>query len=355
MAVVTALGRSRPDRDGAVAPSAVVAGRTLVSTPVFDTYWRFAAARQRIYHARLAGSPPPWTADPILDRHRFTNCYRAADRVSQYLIGQVIYAGAQDWQEVFFRTLLFKLFNRTSTWRRLLSRLGEVTWSGYGFAGLDRILSEMFEAGERLYSAAYVIPPPRLGEVRKHRNHLRLLELLMSSGAPARVHDARSMQEAFEILRSYPAMGDFLAYQFLIDLNYSASLGFDEMEFVMPGPGARDGIRKCFGVAADGIEAEVIRYMADAQEAQFARLGLAFDGLGGRRLQLVDCQNLFCEVDKYARLAHPEIAGISGRTRIKQTFRSDPEPLTAWFPPKWGINDALAHLASRPNGRCSAV
>lgn len=355
MATVTEVGRSRPDRDGVATPRVVVAGRALIPTPVFDTYWRFAAARQRIYQARLAGSPPPWTADPILDRHRFTNCYRAADRVSQYLIGQVIYLGDQDWQEVFFRTLLFKLFNRTSTWRRLLSRLGGVTWSGYRFADLDRVLSEMHAAGERLYSAAYVIPPPRLGEVRKHRNHLRLLELLMSSAAAARVHDARSMREAFEILRSYPAMGNFLAYQFLIDLNYSASMDFDEMEFVVPGPGARDGIRKCFGAAADGVEAEVIRYVADTQEEHFARLGLAFDGLGGRRLQLVDCQNLFCEVDKYARLAHPEIAGISGRTKIKQIFRRDPEPLTAWFPPKWGINDSLVHLRGEPNGRCPAV
>src|SRR5258707_9985183 len=40
-----------------------------------------------------------------------------------------------------------------------------------------------------------------------------------------------------------------------------------------------------------------------------------------RRLQLIDCQNLFCEVDKYARVAHPNIAGRTGRTRIKQKFR----------------------------------
>ena len=98
-------------------------------------------------------------------------------------------------------------------------------------------------------------------------------------------------------LPSYPGIGAFLAYQYLIDLNYAAGLGFSEMEFVVPGPGARDGIRKCFGPAARGIEAEVIRYMADTQAEQFARLGLAFAGLRGRPLQLIDCQNLFCEVE----------------------------------------------------------
>ena len=48
--------------------------------------------------------------------------------------------------------------------------------------------------------------------------------------------------------------------------------------------------------------------------------GFSFRGLNGRRLQLIDCQNLFCEVDKYARLAHPEITGYSGRSRIRQRF-----------------------------------
>ena len=74
--------------------------------------------------------------------------------------------------------------------------------------------------------------------------------------------------------------------------------------------------------ATGGIEAEVIRYMADTQDEHFARLGLPFAGLRGRRrLQLIDCQNLFCEVGKYARVAHPEALGISGRTRIKQAYR----------------------------------
>ncbi|GAA1963602.1 nucleotide kinase domain-containing protein [Catenulispora subtropica] len=313
---------------------------------MFDTYWRFAAARQAIYEARLAGQPGPWTEDPILLNYRFTNCYRAADRVSQYLIRNVVYAGSQAWPEVFFRTVLFKSFNRISTWELLAEHLGTPSWTGYDFHSYDKVLTGAFDAGERLYSPAYVVPPPAMGEERKHSNHLRLIERMMASRAPERLRACQSMAEAFTLLRSFPAVGDFLGYQFLIDLNYSAELNFDEMDFVVPGPGARDGIRKCFGAQADGIEADVIRYMADTQEEHFARLGLEFHGLRGRRLQLIDCQNLFCEVDKYARVAHPEIDGISGRSRIKQSYRRDQTPLDAWFPPKWQINDTVAGSAA---------
>lgn len=315
-----------------------VAGRELHPTLVFDTYWKFAAARHQIYEARLAGQAPPWTRDPILAAHRFTNCYRAADRVSQFLITQVSYQGDQCWDEVFFRTLVFKIFNRVSTWRRLTSQLGAVAWAEYAFAAYDEVLADALATGNRLYSAAYIVPPPPLGETRKHRNHLRLLELMMRDRVPAKLATAPTMADAFRVLAGYPGIGPFLAYQYLIDLNYAAEMTFSEMDFVVPGPGARDGIRKCFGPAADGIEAEVIRYMADTQEQHLARLGLRFPGLYGRRLQLIDCQNLFCEVDKYARAAHPQVAGISGRTRIKQSYHRDVTPLSAWFPPKWGLN-----------------
>src|SRR5436309_12965426 len=76
-----------------------VGGGVLRTGECFEVYWRFAAERQRIFHQRAAGAPPPWTADPVLSRHKFTNVYRAADRVSQYLIRNVICHGSQDADE----------------------------------------------------------------------------------------------------------------------------------------------------------------------------------------------------------------------------------------------------------------
>ena len=344
--------------EGADPPTSItVAGRTLPVSPVFDTYWRFAAERQRVYCSRLEGRPGPWTRDRILLEHRFTNAYRAADRVSQYLIRSVIYNGDPDFREVFFRALLFKVFNKIETWQLLVDHVGFPAWQSFRLDHYDQVLSEAFENGHRLYSAAYVMAPPRLGATRKHTNHLRLLQHMMLSGLPQELQQARTMADAFELLRAQPGIGDFLAFQYLIDLNYSEGIDFDEMEYVVAGPGARDGIRKCFGAGAEGIEAQVIRYMADTQDEHFSRLGLTFSRLGERPLQLIDCQNLFCEVDKYARIAHPNVAGISGRTRIKQKFRRTKAPLEAWFPPKWGMADAdrLGGLAGRTNDEIPSV
>jgi len=278
---------------GAPGPSAAgefrAGTRTLRVSECFDTYWRFAAERQRIFHRRAAGSPPPWTADPVLSRHKFTNVYRAADRVSQYLITDVIYAGAQDPAELVFRVLLFKVFNRIETWELLTGRLGAApAWDGYSFRDYDQILGEAMRRGERIYSAAYIVPNPPFGEPRKHGNHLRLIEHAMTGGLPAAVTAAGSLREVYELLLALPSLGPFLAYQYAVDLAYSPATGADESQFVVAGPGALDGISKCFTDTAGLTPAELVAWMHDTSRDHFTRLGLDFADLWGRWPTLID-------------------------------------------------------------------
>ena len=147
-----------PVRDAAVAQGVrevrVAPGRVLKATPVYDTYWRFAAERQSLFMRRISGAPSPWTTDPVLATHRFTNAYRASDRVSQYLIRHVLYEGAQTAEEVFFRALLFKLFNRIRTWEALTEKLGPLSWKRFDFGRYADVLDAMLARGERVYSAA---------------------------------------------------------------------------------------------------------------------------------------------------------------------------------------------------------
>ena len=80
-------------------------------TSVYDTYWEFAVMRQNIFYNRMEDKTFPWTDDEILNTYKFTNAYRASDRVSQYLIRNVIYReGNYTPEDICFRILLFKLF-----------------------------------------------------------------------------------------------------------------------------------------------------------------------------------------------------------------------------------------------------
>lgn|GEM_PF-83886 len=319
----------------------------LKPTIVFDTYWRFAAERQVIFFHRADGDAPPWTVDPILRTYKFTNAYRASDRVSQYLIRNVIYGDGRpsSSEETFFRIMLFKLFNKIETWELLERQFGDITFEDYSFKKYDSVFERAMTAGKRIYSAAYIMPSGgSLGHQRKHRNHLTLIERMMTDELPKKLADCESMNDAFTLIRDYPTIGDFLAYQYVTDVNYSTITNFSEMEFVVPGPGAIDGIRKCFRDTGGMSDPDVIRIMTERQEEEFERLGLEFRSLWGRRLQLIDCQNLFCEVDKYSRVAHPELSGVTGRTRIKQKFSPTRSSIQYYYPPKWNINSAIDTL-----------
>jgi len=331
------------NRGGRVTAPLILTGRApLIPTEVYDTYWRFAAERQAIFFRRQQGCPAPWTTDVILQAHKFTNAYRASDRVSQYLIRHVIYEGDQTPNEVFFRIILFKLFNKIETWELLKNTFGELRWDEYDFDRYDQPLNDAFESGHRIYSAAYIMPSGgTFGYHRKHRNHLKLIEMLMQDKVSERLQETTSMAEGFDLLKSYPTLGDFLAYQLITDVNYSEITNYSESEFVIPGPGARDGIKKCFSDLGGRTESDVIRVVADRQCDEFDRLGIEFQSLWGRPLQLIDCQNLFCEVDKYARVAHPQAVGRTGRVRIKQKFRVTPARIEYWYPPKWELNHRI--------------
>ena len=308
---------------------------------IYDEFWRFAHERLGMYLRRARGERTPWTKNKILSTYRFTNVYRVADRVSQYLLREVQYgehrSDAPD--EIFFRTLLFKLFNKIETWELLESSLGPISWQSADLDQICGVLDEAFQQKRCLYSAAYIMPSPAFGHVRKHGNHLALLRRMMEDGLPARLGRSKSLREVYESLLPYPSLGRFLAFQYTIDLNYSEMLPFGEEDFVVAGPGAVDGISKCFEDIGRAEPETVIMAMADRQEAEFRRLKLPFEGLFGRRLQPIDIQNVFCEISKYTRVSHPAVEGANGRKRIKQSFEpSDKSIGKPFFPPRWNLH-----------------
>jgi len=332
----------------------------IATTIAYETYWRFAAERLAIFYRRRRDPVGPWTTDPILRAYRFTNVFRAADRVSQYLIREIQYRGdrSQEPREVFFRTILFKIFNKIETWEALEYAHGPLSWRTVDLDAVDRTLSRLRAGGQRIYSAAYIMPAPPFGRAGKHSNHLALIARMMADRLPDQLQQAPDLSAVYERILDYPGLGRFLSFQYAIDLNYSILLDFEEADFVVAGPGALDGISKCFSATSKRLPEQVIRWVTDRQEIEFTQRGLDFNGLFGRPLQPIDCQNLFCEVSKYTRISHPEIRGIANRQRIKQVYRRNDRDLPVLsFPPRWklDITEGDGALATATNPQLALI
>jgi hypothetical protein len=310
---------------------------------IYDLYWYFASERQQMFQRRIAGEPGPWTSDPILREFKFCNVYRAADRVSQYMIRDVCYHDEPCTDEDrLFQITAFRTFSKTGTWQTVRDILGRYpVLDDLADGSFGNALDQARQRNGGLYTGAFILcATDAYGQSAKHRNHVELFRhMFLHDQLGRRLRAVGSLRAVHELLHGYPLMGDFMSYQTTIDLNYSALIGFSENEFTQPGPGALRGIKKVFEDPGDYTPAEIVRWMTEQQHDEFARLGLLFTGLWGRPLHAIDCQGLFCETDKYCRQAAPELA--SARKRIKARFTPTSEPIRLFFPPNWGINDKL--------------
>jgi hypothetical protein len=200
-----------------------IAGRKLKLSPVIDTLFQWMAERHAIHQRRLAGQPWPWTDDPILRQHNFTNVFRVYDRVTQYVICNVIGRGDQDFHETCFRVILFRFFNRISTYELLLAHFGELTWREFDLAAYENVLYEEYRQNNTLYGSSYILPAPELGGISldgsnvkaNYANHVRLLKVMMESDLPGQLAQLSELSDAWERISLYPGMGLFLSFQYV--------------------------------------------------------------------------------------------------------------------------------------------
>ena len=306
---------------------------------IYDLYWYFAYERQNIFLKKEKGLPAPWTDDPILREYKFCNSYRVNDRVSQYLLKNVIYNGQNyNSEDMLFRIILFKLFNKESTWELLLKNFGDITLKNFNIKKYSKVLTEAINNKISIYNDAYISCATKaFGYNHKHDNHLALLDKMFNQDKiQDKIIKCQTMEEAFNILKSYPLIGNFMAYQLVTDINYSNVVNWSENEFTIAGPGSIRGIKKCFENKGNMTNEDIIKYMYNHQDEEFKRLHLNFQRIGNRPLQLIDCQNIFCELDKHLRKAVPTLK--SNRTHIKKKYTPKKDKIKYIYPPKWHIN-----------------
>lgn len=217
---------------------------------VYELYWKFAAERQKAFEARVSGAAWPWTQDRILQEYKFCNVFRAADRVSQYMIRDVAYREDDSApQDRLFQIVAFRTFSNIRTWESVTAKLGRSPRiDDLADGRFERALSETRGEYGGLYTGAFILcATDAYGRSLKHLNHVELFRhMFVMEGLADRLLAAGSLESVYLMLHEFPLMGDFMSYQTAIDLNYSEHINFSEDDFTQPGPGAVRGIKKVF-------------------------------------------------------------------------------------------------------------
>jgi hypothetical protein len=292
-----------------------------------------------VFLRRLAGETEgPLTSDSIIATHKFTNAFYVLDRGGQHQARIINSPASQkDWRNCWFRTTWNKSFNLPETWHRFTEEFGEEpSIHNFTVAGHKEILDRL---PKPIFNAAYIITASPKGTC-KHEWYLQRIVDMIKQQVPERLFECKTTQEAFNLLFKWPLLGGdgFLAFQLVLNLNWSIHLNWKTNGFCVAGPGTKRGLRKCFQHYKAKRYTEIARRMLDNQETCFELVtGYPMPTLFGARFSEEDIGNLLCEDDKDCRMRLPELSIQGDPERIKQPYNQThmrPLDLPLVFPAK---------------------
>lgn len=263
----------------------------------------FVWEREVIRIVKGRGGEHPWTKDPVLDKYKFTNIRRRDDRVSRWIIDNVITPNEYR-QDLWFILLITRLINWPPTLQYLIDQ--DVLFQPAGdFNPIE--FSEAIErfkaAGNKVYSGAYMVYPTKMdpGGVKSLAIARHIILPVLDIGYEidhVLFADEPRIEDFVRELSGSFGISTFMAGQVAADLTYCSQLGgaVDLYSYAPIGPGSSRGLNYLLnrspnaGWTTDGFNQELMKI-----REQIA------NQLDITDLTLHDVQNVMCEFSKYCR------------------------------------------------------
>ncbi len=326
----------------------------------FIYYLYFIVERQNIFWKRYNGEQPPYTLDETLQNHKFTNVYRVLDKVSQYLVKEIINKDAGLLKEdLFWKILIFKHFNKIETWEWFNEDFGGVNINT-SIETIIESLNRYADKGGVPYSNAFLQTASFMASERflaqyglkkgckKYEAYLKIFDqYFFEEGHLNYLLAAESLEDVFNQLNGVPGFAAFLSMQYTTDFNMSSLFNFDKNSFISASVGSIRGIDKTFDFEGKKDYSAVIKWVQQNLKSLLREYSDGYDmplyfkplGVNGKVFMpsVMDCQSLFCETDKYTRpLGLDYDVNGKGNKRIKQKFKQTTEgKLEIHLPNKW--------------------
>jgi hypothetical protein len=266
-----------------------------------EGYLYFVWEREAMRLARANDFKPPYTSDPVLAKYKFTNIRRRDDRVSQWVLHNLIIPN-EERTDLWFMLLVARLINWPPTLTMLLD-LGLLPKSVDEFQQ-DYFVAAMEEwaaDGKKSFSGAYMVYPTRLSPGRSKAFSIseHILKSAQQNASLVRTAiDHQRIEVVVDALTSCFGVSTFMAGQVAADLSYTPKqlgLAADLYDFAPLGPGSQRGLNYVLGLKPTKVWGQ------DDFNLELQVLDRAIQSdLGIDDLTLHDVQNTLCEYGKYA-------------------------------------------------------
>jgi len=270
-----------------------------------DLYFYWIHERETIRIAKeLERKPQPWTDDPILQKFKFCQVFREEDRTARWFKRHIRNVWRDD-PEVLMATVIFRWFNFIETGRTLVRHNLHIEWDR------KKAIEEITKQ-DKWVTGAYIVKTPnrmdKVTGVAECISHMwsdreKLVDQILAT---------KSLEKSWEILRDYPYMGPFMAYEVITDLRHTYLLrdAKDILTWANAGPGAMRGLNRLAGRDLD-FSRRSHPWNDEMRELwEISRERLNPNLIDLSRFEMREIEGGLCEFDKYSRILNEE-----GRTR----------------------------------------
>lgn len=257
----------------------------------FRTFWYWINTRHNIYLKKQANEPKPWSDDPIFQDWKFCNIFRRLDRISDYLIKNVI---EPHWEDdpalILFNIFAFRAFNWPETYE----------WMGgwqddWHLPYVQDSLRKRARDEYQMFSPAYIIRgstgEPKWKTISNTLNQIWLDKDVLADYI---LRNPR-LESAFDLImaQKYWCWGQFTTYQVVLDLTYSPILmtASDINTWCSWGNGALKGLRRIWPDMKPTEALEKMRWL-QAESPKYLESHMPM-------MNLQDIEFSLCELSKY--------------------------------------------------------
>tara|TARA_R100001440_G_scaffold49411_1_gene69325 strand:+ start:3822 stop:4703 length:882 start_codon:yes stop_codon:yes gene_type:complete len=278
-----------------------------------DLYFYWIHERETIrINKEVLQHEPPWTDDLILQKFKFCQVFREEDRTTRWFKRHIRNVWRDD-PEVLMATVIFRWFNFIETGRTLVRHNLHIEWDR------KKAIEEITKQDQWITGAYIIKTPNRMDKVTgvaECISHMwgdreKLVDQILAT---------ESLEKSWEILRDYPYMGPFMAYEVITDLRHTYLLrdAKDILTWANAGPGAMRGLNRLAGRDLDFSRRTHLwnDEMRNLWEISRERLNSNLIDLS--RFEMREIEGGLCEFDKYSRILNEE-----GRTRSVYKYNKE--------------------------------
>ena len=268
-------------------------------------YWQIERENIRL-QKEVSQLPPPWTSDSILREYKFCQVFREDDRTTRWFKTH-IREPMKNSPDVLMATVIFRWFNWIPTGRTLIKHDLLKNWNR------KKAIEEITKQPKWI-TGAYIIKTPngmdKVTGVAECVSHMwQDREYLAKE-----IVKTKSLEDTWTLLRDYPYMGPFMAYEVVTDLRHTYLLedAKDVLTWGNAGPGAMRGLNRLTGreLGYSKRSHDWVGEMQELYKIVQAKLPPHILQRNDMRYEMREIEGGLCEFDKYSRIFKGE-----GRTR----------------------------------------